>query len=250
LKDATKARVISYGFSEGADLRASNYHILETGGGITFKVDYENKSSIPVRLFQVFGKHNVYPALAALAVGHAAGLNFVEMGDSLHDYKSPAGRLRLLKGVKESSVLDDSYNASPIATRAALEVLAELQAKRKIVVLGDMLELGKYALEAHKSIAEFVMEAGAEMVFTVGPRSKFLATELRELGFDEDNIFEFSTSDEAAPAVKDKVKEGDLILVKGSQSMRMEKVVEEIMAQPEKKAELLVRQEKEWQNKP
>jgi UDP-N-acetylmuramoyl-tripeptide--D-alanyl-D-alanine ligase len=246
LKDKTRAKIITYGFGEGADLLASNYHI--SFQGITFKVDYRGVS-IPVRLFNVFGKHHVYPALAALAVGQAVGLNFVDMAEALSGYESPPGRLKLVKGVKNSLILDDTYNSSPIALRAALETLRDIEAKRKIAVLGDMLELGKYTIEAHKAMADYITKAGVEIVFTVGPRAKFIAESLREKGFSKQNIFEFSTSDEAKKAVEDIIEEGDMILVKGSQSMRMERVVEEIMAEPERKNELLVRQDKAWQNK-
>ncbi|MBU1179172.1 UDP-N-acetylmuramoyl-tripeptide--D-alanyl-D-alanine ligase [Patescibacteria group bacterium] len=253
LKNKIRAKIISFGFGEGADLVASNYRV--TPEGISFKVDCDG-SSIPVRLSNVFGKHHVYPALAALAVGKAAGINFVEMSDALLSYLPPPGRLRLLKGVKNTSILDDTYNSSPMALRAALETLADIPvypaeggAGRKIAVLGDMLELGKYTIEAHRAMAEYILKAGVEIVFTVGPRAKFIAEALRENGFKKKNIFEFSGSVEAAKEVEKIIKEGDLILLKGSQFMRMEKIVEEIMAEPEKKGELLARQEKAWLNK-
>ncbi|MFH1979400.1 MAG: UDP-N-acetylmuramoyl-tripeptide--D-alanyl-D-alanine ligase [Patescibacteria group bacterium] len=239
----TKAKVITYGFEEGADIIASNYHLSK--GGINFKIDFE-RSIVPVRLQGVFGKHNVYPALAAIAVGKAAGLNLIKMSESLSSYVSPPGRLRLLEGVKGSFILDDTYNSSPIAVRAALDTMKDLDATRKIVVLGDMLELGKYTVEAHKSLAEDIIQTGVQFVFTVGLRAKFIAEGLREKGFDKNNIFEFSSADEVKKSVEEIIEEGDMVLVKGSQSMRMEKIVEEIMAEPERKGELLVRQSKAW----
>ena len=248
LKEKTKAKILTYGFGEGADLVASNYKIMADQHGINFKVDCEG-TSIPVRLFNVFGKHHVYPALAALAVGRAVGLNFVDMGNSLNSYESPPGRFKPIEGVKNSLILDDSYNSSPLALAAALETMGEMEAKRKIAVLGDMLELGKYAIEAHKSMAEFIIKAGVSIVFAVGPRAKFIAEGLRELNFPVENIFEFSTSQEAGIKAQDIIEEGDLVLIKGSQSMRMEKIVEEIMAHPENKEKLLARQEKAWKNR-
>ncbi|MBU2109842.1 UDP-N-acetylmuramoyl-tripeptide--D-alanyl-D-alanine ligase [Patescibacteria group bacterium] len=253
-REKTKGKILTFGFSEEADLTASNYHIVykregdkDIPEGITFKVDYK-RNIIPVRLYDVFGKQAVYSALISMAVGSAMGMNLVEMADALSRYKAPAGRLRLLEGIKNTFILDDSYNSSPIALVAALEVLTEVPAKRKIAVLGDMLELGKYTIDEHKKAGREVKKA-ANLLFIVGPRSKFTAEEARIAGFKENNIFEFSTSDEAKLEVQKKIKEGDLILIKGSQSMRMEKIVEEIMAHPENKKELLVRQEKEWSNK-
>ncbi|MDD5032635.1 MAG: UDP-N-acetylmuramoyl-tripeptide--D-alanyl-D-alanine ligase [Candidatus Pacebacteria bacterium] len=256
MKDRSRAKIISYGFGEGADIVASGYKIIYKEGdqnkiipeGITFKVDSEG-GSVPVRLFNVFGKHHVYPILAAFAVGKSFGLNLVEMSEAFSSYESPAGRLKLIEGEKGSFVLDDTYNASPMAMRAALETLADIPAKRKIVVLGDMLQLGKYAIESHKAMAEYILKSGAKIVFSIGPRMKFMAETLRENNFIAKNIFEFPDSSAAKKKVEEIIEEGDLILVKGSQSMRMEKIVEEIIARPERRKELLVRQEKEWLNR-
>ncbi|MBU3925964.1 UDP-N-acetylmuramoyl-tripeptide--D-alanyl-D-alanine ligase, partial [Patescibacteria group bacterium] len=254
IREKVKAKILTFGFSDEADLTASNYHIVykkevdqDIPEGITFKVDYKG-NIIPVRLFNIFGKQAVYTALSSMAVATAMGMNLVETAEALSRYKPPAGRLRLLEGIKNTFILDDSYNSSPIAVQAALEVLAEIPAKRKIVVLGDMLELGKFTIDEHKKIGKSLKKL-ANYIFTVGPRAKFIAEEARQNGFKENYIFEFSTADEAKMEVQKKIKEGDLILIKGSQSMKMEKITEEIMAHPENKEELLVRQELEWQNK-
>jgi len=257
LKDKTKAKILTYGFEEGANLVASNYRIIFKSNrngesipeGITFKVDYDG-NSVPIRLFNVFGKQHAYSALVAIAVGRVVGFNFVDISESLYLYESPPGRFKILDGVKNSFIIDDTYNSSPTALRVALETLSDIEDRRKLVVLGDMMELGKYTIEAHRAIAEYIINAGASVVFVVGPRSKFITESLREKRFEEKNIFEFSTSDEAKKKVEEIIQEGDIVLVKGSQSMRMEKVVEEIMAEPEKKEKLLVRQEKEWLDKP
>jgi len=245
-KGKTRAKIIIFGFSEGNDLRASNYHL--NSKGITFKIDYKG-NIVPIRMPEVLGRQNVFVALAAIAAGLSQDLNLIEMAEALSKFKSPPGRLNLIKGIKNSLILDDTYNSSPVAIAAALEVLKEFPSRRKIAVLGDMLELGKFTIDEHKKVGRLVKECGIALLFTVGPRSKFTSEEARAAGFKPDNIFEFSTSDEAKKEIQEKIREGDLILVKGSQSMRMEKITEEIMAQPELKEQLLVRQEKEWQNK-
>lgn len=246
LKGKTKAKIITFGFSEGNDLMASNYRL--NSKGITFKIDYKG-NIVPIRMPEVLGRQNVFVALAAIAAGLSQNLNLIEMAETLSKFKSPPGRLNLIKGIKNSLILDDSYNSSPLAVAAALEVLKELPARRKIAVLGDMLELGKFTIDEHKKVGGLVKDCGIDLLFTVGPRSKFTAEEARAAGFKPDNIFEFSFSDEAKKEVQEKIREGDLLLIKGSQAMRMEKITEEIMAQPELKEQLLVRQEKEWQNK-
>ncbi|MEW5907655.1 MAG: Mur ligase family protein [Patescibacteria group bacterium] len=254
LKSKIDASIITYGFSEEADFKASNYRIIfrkegdrEIPEGISFKVDYQG-NIIPVRLYGSFGRQIVYAALASMAVGSILNFNLVEMAELLSNYESPPGRLRLLEGIKHSSILDDTYNSSPIAVRTALELLKEIPAKRKISVLGDMLELGKYTIEEHRRMGRMAKES-ADILFFIGPRSKFAAEEAEIEGVKKENIFEFSTSEEVKMTVQEKIKEGDLILIKGSQSMRMEKITEEIMLHPEKKEELLVRQEKEWLNR-
>ena len=242
----TKAQTITYGFSESADLAASNYKM--DGDGIVFKVNYKG-NIVPVRLDKFFGRHNVYTVLAAIGAGLACGINLVKSVEAVSEMKPLLGRMNLLKGVSGSLIFDDSYNSSPIAVEAAVEVLSEYPAKRRIAVLGDMKELGAFSQSEHKRIGEMLRAKDVWLLFTVGPEAKFIAEGARKSGFDAFKIFEFSNSMEAGEAVKKIIQEGDLILVKGSQSARMEKAVEIIMAHPEDKETLLVRQEKEWENR-
>jgi UDP-N-acetylmuramoyl-tripeptide--D-alanyl-D-alanine ligase len=196
----------------------------------------------------VLGKHNVYSALAAVAVGNIMGLNLIEISEYLSLCTFPPGRFRLLDGIKNSKIIDDTYNSSPMAVHAALDTLGELEAKRKIAVLGDMLEIGKYTIEAHKTMGQKARKV-ADILITVGPRSKFASDEALALGFEKTKIHHFSTSSDASILVNGLMEEGDLVLVKGSQAMRMERIVEEIMAHPEDAKELLVRQEEYWKRK-
>ena len=174
-------------------------------------------------------------------------MNLVKISDALSAYRGPAGRLKILKGIKNSFLIDDTYNASPSSTHLALETLKELPAKRKIAVLGDMLELGKYSIQAHRDAGNFAGTL-ADILITVGSRAKFIADAAGNQ-MSKENIFSFDTSVEAGQKARELVQEGDLVLIKGSQGIRMEKIVEEIMAEPEKKKELLVRQSKKWISK-
>ena len=251
MKEKTKGHVLTYGFGENLDVRASEYKLMYRAGerpeGITFKMDYAG-SSVPVRILDSFGKQNVYAALAGAAVGIIYGMNLVEISEALSKYSALAGRLKLIEGEKETWILDDTYNASPQAMHAAIDVLKDLPAKRKIVVLGDMLEIGKFTIQAHQKAGDQVKEV-ADIVITCGPRAKFIAQELLDHGFAPGKVISVSDSREAGLELEKIIEPGDLILVKGSQAMRMERVVEEIMARPEKKSELLVRQEPEWLNR-
>ena len=253
MRRESHGHVVTYGFGQGADIWATDYKIMyrkekdiDRPEGITFKVNYDG-AMVPFRIFETFGKPQVYAALAAVAVGVAKGMNLVEMSEALSRYRAPAGRLRLIEGIKQTRILDDSYNASPQAMHAALDLTREFSVKRKIAVLGDMLELGEYTEPAHRAIAQNLR--GIDILITVGTRAKFIADEARNFGFDPGAIHEFLRSEEAARELKKIVKDGDLVLIKGSESMRMERVVEAIMANPEKANDLLVRQEVAWKNK-
>lgn len=255
LKDKTKANVLTYGFGEDNDLIASNYHILYKDDkdhgvpeGITFKIDYKG-NIIPIRLYNIFGKQAVYSALASLAIGIAHRFNIIEMSKSLLRYRPPVARLNLIEGIKGSFILDDSYNASPLALNMALDTLSEIKINgRKIAVLGEMLELGKHSADEHRKVGEKASKI-ADIIVTIGIRAKFIAEGAMDAGFKEKNIYKFDESREAGKFLSTIIGEGDLALVKGSQSVRTEKVVEEIMAHPENKDFLLARQEKEWLNK-
>jgi UDP-N-acetylmuramoyl-tripeptide--D-alanyl-D-alanine ligase len=255
-RDKIKAKVITYGFSEGADVRAENDHVMYEGEGdnaiptgFAFKVICQG-SNVPVRVFGTIGTHLVYPVLAAIAVGVAQGINLVKAIEALADHLPPPGRLHLVPGMNGSTILDDTYNSSPIALEAALTALSELKKAgngRKIAVIGDMMELGSHTAEAHKKIGEMA-SAICDEIITVGVRAKFAHEQALAKGFSSERAFHFSNSVEAGEWLKDKINKNDIILVKGSQSARMEKVVVAIMAEPGKRKELLVRQEDEWLN--
>lgn len=253
-------RVLTWSIDHESDFQASNFETTyaEHRGyrgpsGITFKVNHAG-NSVPVHLKGTLGRQHVYPVLTALAAGTSLGLNMVEMGQSLAAHRTPPGRMRIVAGVKNTTVIDDTYNASPVATAEALRTLGELKTEanpstklqgKKIAVLGDMLELGKYSSEEHKKAGKEAKET-TDILFTVGLRAREIAEGALNNGMDEKNIFQFDTSTETGKPVEEMLGEGDIILVKGSQGVRMEKVVEEIMAHPEDKGKLLVRQEPEW----
>lgn len=242
-KQKTIAQTITYGFSDSADLIVSDYKM--SVDGISFKINYLG-NVIPVRLFGLFGQQNVYVILAAISVGLIYKINPIKIIKTLSELKPLAGRMNLIEGINGSKIFDDSYNSSPLALEMAINTLAEYQAKRRIAVLGDMTELGKFSHSEHEKIGEKLREKNVWILFTIGSEARFIADGARKSGFDYAKIFEFSDISEAAVSIKSIIQEGDLILVKGSQAARMEKIVDKIMAHPENKDSLLVRQEAEW----
>lgn len=248
-------RAVTYGMDGGSDIFASNYRVMygidkkgKFPTGIQFKAEY-NGESAPVVLMGVLGSHHIYPSLAAIAVGISQNLKLTNISKNLRSHASPLGRMKIIKGIKNSIVIDDSYNSSPVALEEALKTLQMIEgAKRKIAVLGDMLELGEYSVSAHKE-AGAIASRSCHLLVVVGPRSRGIAEGALQNGMKERDVLQFDTSEEAGAYLENLILEKDIILVKGSQSMRMEKVVEKIMANPEEKEKLLVRQEKEWKER-
>ncbi len=246
MRDSTKAKVITFGADLVSDVRIAAFENRSEFGkpiGISFKLE-SGGSFVPVKIEGVFGKAQAYAAAAAAAVGLARGMNLVKISEMLALYRGLKGRTRLIEGVRGSYIIDDTYNASPAATLSALEILRTIAAPRKIAVLGDMAELGSYTIAAHENIGRIVAEA-ADVFVTVGARMR-LAAEAAKTRIHRGNVFSFDTAEEAALEVQKILKPKDIILVKGSQSMRMEKIVLEIMSEPERAQEVLVRQYGKW----
>ena len=229
MKNRTRSQVITFGFSDISQVRITGFENSSNGEptGVIFKLEYGG-SFVPIRLAGAFGKGQAYAAAAAACVGLAFGMNLVKIAEALiENFKPPLRRMNLVSGVKGTFILDDSYNASPLSMRAALETLKELKAKRKVAVLGDMLEIGKYSLEAHEAVGKFV--AGfVDLLITVGPRAKFIAESANKAGLPKENILSYLIAEEAKKEVQLKIKKGDLILVKGSRAISLDEVVDEI----------------------
>lgn len=241
---------ITYGCGAECDFSAAQQAIVyenERPIGTTFRLIHGG-SSAPVTIFGSLGTPKVYAALAALAVAETVGVDAISASRSLAAWVPPPGRMRLIDGLRESVILDDTYNSSPAAVSAALETLREIgHAKRKIAVLGDMLELGRFSAEAHRRIGEETSRC-ASLLRTLGLRAAGIASGAQQAGMLESKIkrYEQQDLDKAAREIREELKPGDIVLVKGSQSMRMEKIVEALMARPEEAKDLLVRQDAEW----
>lgn len=250
MKDQTRAQIISFGFSKSADMRISSFEEYISGAesGIRFKLSNGGRF-VPVRIKNSLGKTQCYSSAAAACVGSIFGLNLVRIAETLASYEPPVGRLKLVPGLKQSLIIDDTYNASPSSMNEALDTLKRLKASRKIAVLGDMLELGQYTMEAHSKIGEKVPKI-ADILITVGLRGKFIAEAALKNRMNRKFVFSFINLDEAGLALQRLIKKGDLILVKASQGVRLEKIVKEVMAEPDRAEELLVRQNTEWLAKP
>jgi len=242
----TSARLILYGTGGDAAVRLDDIDFYTEGekvAGMRANARLREESQEYVVRGTV-GTTQLLPIAAALAVASAFEIPLAEALEALQGYESPPGRCRLLAGKHGSVIIDDSYNSSPAAVEEALATLKAFpNARRRIAVLGDMLELGRYSVLEHERLAP-VVSASANLIATVGIRARAFAS---APGSAE--VVQYESSRAAAAALPGLVREGDVILVKGSQSIRTERIVEALLADPAD-AVKLVRQEQKWKRKP
>lgn len=248
------AHITTFGFTDTADICIENPEPFIEGnryagmkanvtvGGETYKLVVRG----------ALGRPQLYAPSAALGLALSLGMTAEEAFKGLESYVPPPGRLRILQGKNGSTILDDSYNASPSAVKESLDALKltkdssmfAVPAKRTIAVLGDMLELGRYSVDEHEQVGALA-RTSADLVCSVGIRSKAILSSAQESGMKEKNTCAYQDANEAGRELATTVKEGDVVLIKGSQSMRMERVVRALLQNPEDQSKL-VRQEKEW----
>ncbi len=244
-------KVISFGTSEQSMVRGSAGVVTytdNTPSGLSFTLNMNGTSST-VSIPGIIGHSYLYPLLAAAAVGLAKNVSTADIIQGLHHYEAPKSRMRIIAGLNGATIIDDTYNSSPDAVISALRTLASIQTSgRKIAALGDMLELGQYAAEEHRKIGREVIGV-ADLLITVGQRSRATADEAIKAGLAAEKVTSFDTSVEAADYIKLLISSGDVILVKGSQSIRMERIVTSLMDNPADASRLVARQEREWLEK-
>lgn len=249
--------VVTFGLSEGAMLRGSALEPrLErprgsdgvTVAGVTLKVSRDGQM-VPLVLRESIAAPAVSSALAAIAVGMHMGMNMLECVEGLDTFVPPPGRMRVVPGIKYTTLIDDTYNSSPLAAKEAVETLRTIDIDaddRRIAVMGDMLELGMVSEQQHREVGEKIAAAKIDMLVTVGERARDMARGAIDRGFPKERCIHFATAPEAGKYLQGILKIGDVLLVKGSQGMRMEKIVKELMAEPLRAPFVLVRQEPPW----
>jgi len=242
---------ISYGFSEGAMVRCVEYVIVyeaEKPKGVSFTIQFQEKR-ISYTYEGVLGKHHVYPFLASVATMVSEGKALEHIAESLRTVHTPApGRMRLLKGSHNSVIIDDTYNSSPVAVHAGLDTLGELiTTGKKVVVLGDMLELGDYSVREHQNVGKKVAEV-ADIFFAVGVRMGDAVESAR--GEEKKRCAQielYQTKEDILTTLREVVGEHDLIFIKGSQGMRMEHITLELL-ENKNDAQFLPRQDSHWKS--
>jgi UDP-N-acetylmuramoyl-tripeptide--D-alanyl-D-alanine ligase len=234
LRLRTRATVVTVGIDNFADIRASEIKIypLEGGPGVAgsavkFRLNIARKREDVIVRLRTLGRHQIYNALQAAAVGYFAGLDLDEIRLGLENAQFPHMRMEpvTIGGVR---FVNDCYNANVVSMKAALQMLRETPCEgRKIAVLGDMLELGAWTERAHLEIGAMAAHCGLAFLLTVGPSARLIAQAAIESGMDPQCVMPLATRGEAAKTLRMLVHEDDFVLVKGSRRLELEKIVEE-----------------------
>ncbi|MEK7094859.1 MAG: UDP-N-acetylmuramoyl-tripeptide--D-alanyl-D-alanine ligase [Patescibacteria group bacterium] len=257
MKKISLAPSVTFGLSPSADFHADEVRQEYVGGdeaaSDNTKIEMNgtiksDSDSAPFKLKNILGEAHLRAICASVAVAAQFGIGLKEAAEALSAYSPMPGRMKILAGIKRSVLLDDTYNASPEAVHAALEVLAAMPVNgaKRIAVLGDMLELGRYALKSHQDVGAHIASLPISLLVTVGEQARDIAKGAIAAGMNQNSIFPYAKAEDAGRFVQEKIEKGDVVLLKGSQGIRLEKAVKELMAEPLRSKELLVRQDELW----
>lgn len=239
-KTRSKKNTITFGKNKDADFYASR--IIQSSEGLNFLV-HRKEEKYEVKA-DVLGEFQIYALLPALICAEIMKMDMAAAVMAISRYTLPPGRMSIIPAKEGAVIIDSSYNSSPEALKEALKVLKSAGEGRKVAVLGNMNELGDESRAFHEMIGEIIPEYADELI-TVGSDAKNFGKNM-----DEKHFHSFDSAMDAAGFFKDKIKKGDIILVKGSQNnVRLERFVKEFMLEPEKAKELLVRQEMAWEER-
>jgi UDP-N-acetylmuramoyl-tripeptide--D-alanyl-D-alanine ligase len=220
----SRARIFYYGLDPKADLWADRVEGLGLDG-IRLRLHFQ-KEVLYLRV-PLIGRHSVHTVLRSAAVGLVEGLTWQEIVNGLRSERTQL-RLMAVRSDTGALILDDTYNASPESTLAALNLLDELEG-RKVAVLGDMLELGPYEQQGHEMVGLRAAQVVDELI-TIGERGRMIARAARKAGLAKNAVLELDGNQEVIQYLKDRLGTHDVVLVKGSRGMQMEVIVEALEA--------------------
>ena len=227
VKQKINSKLLTYGLSKDADINITE--IKHNNSGLEFKINYKDET-ISSELKDAIADYQLYPLLASIGVGTYFSLELDEMIRFLKSYKILSKRMQKFEGIKNSIIIDDTYNSSPEALKKAIQALVNISfGQRKIIVLGDMLELGNDSETMHKQAGEIISKTDIDFLITFGEKAKYIFEEAIKNNFSEDNAFHFNNKEKIVELLKNEIKKDDVVLVKGSRGMEMEKIVEKII---------------------
>jgi len=245
-----KALTLTYGLEGSPDLLAQDIvHNFTKGkyelSGLNFKLNHRG-SIVPVFMDNIISETGLYATLAAAAIGVYFKMNLIEIAQALREYSLPKGQMNILPGIKHTFIIDDTYDSSPETSLIALDTLSRVkidESASKYAILGDIAAVGNRAEEEHRRLGAKIADSGINYLIAVGEKSRDIIRGAAVAGLTDDYIFYFDHTEEAGRFLQNRLKAGDVVLIKGSSDMKMERIVKEIMAEPDRAGELLARQE-------
>ncbi|MDI6602141.1 MAG: UDP-N-acetylmuramoyl-tripeptide--D-alanyl-D-alanine ligase [Thermoanaerobacteraceae bacterium] len=216
-------KVLYFGFENNNDIQAFDIKNNKEDG-MEFNIKYKNyQGHFVIRLP---GKHNIMNALPAIALGYDFGLKWEEIYDGLLKTKNEKMRLKLIN-INSMRLIDDTYNANPDSMKAAINFLVDVSMySRKVAILGDMLELGEFAVQSHKDIGKYCYISGVDVLITYGNMAKYIAEGAVSSGMNPNDVYYFEDKAELKKNLSTIIKSDDIVLVKGSRGMKMDEIAE------------------------
>jgi UDP-N-acetylmuramoyl-tripeptide--D-alanyl-D-alanine ligase len=228
----TQAHILSYGLKhKGIGVRAKEVRIIKKNNqlGLYFKLLYKDTAT-PIFILGLAAKHQIYSLLAGASVGLVYKMTTFEIAQGLEKIRALPGRFTIKKGQKNTWVIDDTYNAAPVSTCAALEALSAMPlGKRRIAVLADMLELGSFKEKGHKQVGKCAATQKIDVLITYGKQAELIIESAAAAGMPKERARHFDNQKKLIDYLRDQSQAQDLILIKGSRGMGMEKVVQALL---------------------
>lgn len=216
---------ITYGIENKSMLMATDIVLKEQSSEYKIKYD-DNIYTVKV---PVGGKHFIYNSLAAICVGIKYGIDLDSIIKGISEFNLTKRRMEILKNSKGVTIINDSYNASYESMKAALEYLSNTKANKKIAVLGDILELGEFSKQMHENVGEEVAKNNIDILITVGKEAKNIANKAIELGMNEQKVYQYDNNEEVINKIKQIEENDDIVLIKASNGMHFDEIVDGII---------------------
>lgn len=229
--EKTRASVTTFGTTDDAQVKIVNCAHTTNGlgdiTGMTGKIEWDGVS-IPISIPGAFSFSHMYAVAAACAVSHVSHVNMVKAIEALGALYSPIkGRSVLMRGINDTQLVDESYNSSPLALEMALKSMGSISSRRKIAILGDMMELGSQSEKAHATLGAYATRC-VDVVVTIGARARWFAQGAQKAGMNSESVYSYETVAQAQEVIKNLIHQGDIILIKGSRVVGLEKIVEQL----------------------
>lgn len=219
-----KMNIITYGIHEPSDINAKQIMLQEDSSEFICHVENKNvKIKVPVG-----GEHFILNSLCAVSIGKILKIETNKIVKGIESFELTKKRMDITELENGVKIINDAYNASLESMQASLKYLSKLKENRKIAVLGDMLELGKYSEKIHEQVGEEVYRNRIDILMCSGENAKCIAKKAKELGMLEENIYYFNTKEEIIIKLKEISRKGDVILLKASNGMKFFDIAEKI----------------------